>query len=89
MRTYTKNLNPALEEIEARKIREAIELCGKNRGPHDYIPIEWFYIEKDGMKHKRVSRFLCRVCFCNINTSTLIHNYKDVSTEQEKCDISR
>lgn len=69
------SLTPARDEAEARKIREAIELCGKNRGPHDYVPIEWITIENA----KRVTRFLCRVCFCNVNTSTLIANYKDIS----------
>jgi hypothetical protein len=76
------SLTPALDEIEARRIREAIELCGKNRGPHDYVPIEWFSSGQDnGPKHKRVTRFLCRICFCNVSTATLIANYKDLSHE--------
>jgi hypothetical protein len=75
------SLHPARDEAEARRKRELIELCGKNRGPHDYIPIEYFYVEKDGIKYKRVSRFLCRVCFCNVNTTTLVAMYKDVSDE--------
>jgi hypothetical protein len=81
------SLTPAKDDIEARKKREEIELCGKNRGSHDYIPIEWFYTE-DSMKvkYKRVSRLLCRVCFCNVNTSTLLASYKDISRE-EKHDI--
>jgi hypothetical protein len=73
------SLTPAKDEAEARKIREAIELCGKNRGPHDYMPIEWFYTNKDGIEYKRVSRLLCRVCFCSVNTTTLLASYKDVS----------
>jgi len=75
------SLHPARDEAEARRKRELIELCGKNRGPHDYIPIEYFYVEKDSIKYKRVSRFLCRVCFCNVNTTTLVAMYKDVSDE--------
>lgn len=76
------SLHPARDEAEARKKRQTIELCGKNRGPHDYIPIEWFYIKNDeGMEFKRVSRFLCRVCFCNVNTTTLLKMYDDVSDE--------
>jgi len=79
---YKPSLTPALDEIEARRIREAIELCGKNRGPHDYVPIEWFYTKDEkGIEYKRVSRLLCRTCFCNVNTSTLIASYKDVSRE--------
>ncbi len=80
------SLHPARDEAEARKIREEIELCGKNRGPHDYIAIEWFYVkeEKDNasIEYKRVSRFLCRVCFKNVNTGTLIKMYKDISDSE-------
>lgn len=74
--TQARSLTPALDEAEARRIREAIELCGKNRGPHDYIPIEW---TKFGDGIERVTRLLCRICFNTINTSTLINNYKDLS----------
>jgi len=77
--TQIRSLTPALDENEARMKREAIELCGKNRGPHDYIPIEWMYAQKEGVDYKRVTRFLCRVCFNTINTSTLIASYKDLS----------
>lgn len=75
------SLTPAQDEVEARKKREAIELCGKNRGPHDYIPIEWLILpsEKPGINYNRATRFLCRVCFCTVNTSTLIASYKDIS----------
>lgn len=76
------SLHPARDEATARKIREEIELCGKNRGPHDYIPIEWFYVKDEkGVEYKRVSRFLCRVCFKNINTGTLVKMYKDISDD--------
>lgn len=75
------NLHPARDELEARKIREAIELCGKNRGPHNYIPIEWTSTlnESDNILVKRVTRFLCNVCFKNVNVSTLLSTYSDVS----------
>jgi len=76
------SLHPARDEAEARKKRELIELCGKNRGPHDYIPIEWFYIKDEhGVEYKRVSKLLCRVCFCNVTTATLMKMYRDVSSE--------
>lgn len=75
-----KSLTPALDEVEARKKREEIELCGKNRGPHDYIPIEWL----NTGEFKRVTRFLCRVCFCNVNTSTLLASYKDISHAENR-----
>ncbi len=77
MNERRNSLTPAFDEIEARKIRESIELCGKNRGPHDYIPIEWVTTAEV----KRVTRFLCRVCFNTVNTSTLIGMYKDLSLE--------
>lgn len=74
------SLHPARDEAAAKKKREEIELCGKNRGPHDYMPIEWLYVKDDkGNDYKRVSHLLCRVCFCNVNTSTLLANYNDVS----------
>lgn len=76
------NLTPALDEIKARKIKESIELCGKNRGPHDYVPIEWKYSDCEATNSiavKRVTRFLCRVCFCNVDISTLLETYEDVS----------
>jgi hypothetical protein len=72
------SLTPALDEIEARKIREAIELCGKNRGPHDYIPIE----KVTSGSVERVTRFLCRVCFNTVDTSTLVSMYKDLSQQR-------
>lgn len=86
-----KSLTPAHDENEARKKREEIELCGKNRGPHQYIPIEWMYSEwmqstgeKKQSTYKRVTRFLCTVCFNNINTSSLIGMYKDLSLPENR-----
>lgn len=75
------SLHPARDEAEARKRREEIELCGKNRGPHDYIPIEYMYVEENGVKFERATRFLCRTCFNNVRTSTLLKMYKDVSVD--------
>lgn len=78
------SLHPARDEAEARKQREAIELCGKNRGPHEYVAIEKLLV-LDPATHKnyeRVTRFLCLVCFNNVETSTLLEMYKDVSIPQ-------
>ncbi len=84
-----RTLHPARDEMQARKVREAIELCGKNRGPHDYIPIEWMYSQKEGEpEFKRITRFLCRVCFNTVNTATLLQMYDDVSAP-ESGDSSR
>lgn len=80
------SLTPAQDQIEAQRIKDKIELCGKNRGPHDYIPIEWKYLEPSEAtgdmhlpKRKVVSRLLCRICFANVTVKTLIENYPDVS----------
>ena len=75
-----KNLN---NEAEIQKRIRAIELCGKNCGPHHYIPIEW--IERNdeikNIKVKQVTRFICTTCFVNISTTTLLQNYENVSCE--------
>lgn len=68
------SLTPAYDEIQLKKKRDAIELCGKNRGPHDYIPIEWLKTETSD----RVTRLMCRVCFCNIAVKLLLENYEEV-----------
>lgn len=75
------SLTPARDDLEARRKKEALELCGKNRGPHDYMPIEWMYVpsEKPNFSFKRVTRLMCRVCFCNVDVSTLIENYPNVN----------
>ena len=70
-----RTINPAYDEAEARKKRESVELCGKNRGPHDYMPIEWVRVESA----ERVTRLMCRVCFCNVSTATLLLNYPEVN----------
>lgn len=69
------SLTPAKDEREAQKKKDAIEKCGVNRGPHDYIPIEWSITPSA----KRVTRLLCRVCFCHIAMNSLIENYRDIS----------
>lgn len=75
------SLTPAQDEIEAKRKKELIELCGRNRGTHDYIPIEWFEEPnlESGIKYKRVTRLICRNCFANVSIKTLLENYPDVS----------
>ena len=76
-----KSLTPAQDEIEVRRKREEIELCGKNRGPHDYMPIEWTskIDNETALTIERVTRLICRVCFNNVNVSTLIASYKEIN----------
>lgn len=69
------SLTPALDENAKRKRKEAVELCGKNRGPHDYIPIQWTTIEST----KRVTRLMCRVCFAHVSISTLLQQSDEVT----------
>lgn len=57
---------PAADEQEVRKRKDSVELCGKNRGPHDYIPVVW-----DG---NDVKTLICRVCFCHIDVQMLLDN---------------
>ena len=68
------SLTPAQDVLEARLKKEAIELCGKNRGSHDYIPIEWTKTENVN----RVTRLLCRVCFNNVETHVLLASYREI-----------
>lgn len=70
MQSYT----PAEDAKTATARREAVELCGKNRGPHDLIPIEWAMTATN----KRVTRMMCRVCYSHIAIAHLIENYPDV-----------
>lgn len=68
------SLTPAHDELAARKIKDAREKCGKNMGPHDYIPIEF----SKTATAERVTRLMCRVCFCNVAVMTLLENYPEV-----------
>jgi hypothetical protein len=67
-------LNAAYDEKEIIRKREEIELCGKNRGPHDYMPIEWLKTETS----ERVTRLFCRVCFTHISMKSVLDNYPEI-----------
>lgn len=67
--------HPAFNEREMREKKEAVELCGKNRGPHDYIPIEWLSTATS----KRVTRMMCRICFNHISMVNILENSREVS----------
>lgn len=62
MNPYT----PALNQKEYNRKMEDITLCGKNRGPHDYIPTAW--IEEENKRY--ISILMCRVCFVRITMKT-------------------
>ncbi len=69
------SLTPAQDEVERRKKIDAVEKCGKNMGPHHFMPIET--TQTDNVI--RVTRLLCSVCYCNVSTKMLLSNYPEVS----------
>jgi len=71
------SLTPAKDEKEARQLKEQVELCGKNRGTHNYIPIEWRHDHEAQVE--RVTRLMCLTCFANVSIASLIEHYRDVS----------
>ena len=71
------SLTPAYDAQKLQQIKDAAELCGKNRGPHDFIPIEWWHDHETNIK--RVTRLICRICFANISMECLMKHYPDVS----------
>lgn len=60
-------LTPAQNQVEYKRKIEDITLCGKNRGPHDYIPTSWVKDEQ----YRHVTMLMCRVCFTRVMVSTL------------------
>jgi hypothetical protein len=70
------SLTPAQDALDVRRKIEKVEKCGKNMGPHDYIPISWRNDPETMTEH--VTRFMCRVCFVNIAIKELIERYPEV-----------
>lgn len=68
--------SPLLNQKDYEKKIDAIQLCGKNRGPHDYLPIAWNYTKDPEAKY--VTALLCRVCFNRIKMTTIIENFEEV-----------
>ena len=69
-----RSLTPAYDQIEWQKKLDAINKCGKNFGPHDYIPIEWYSLGED----RRVTKLMCRTCFVYVEVETLMKMYGEV-----------
>ena len=69
------SLTPAYDAAKIRERKEAVELCGKNRGPHDYMPISWTMTATS----KHVTRMMCRICFSHVAISHLMENVPEVS----------
>lgn len=75
-----RSLTPAYDQIEWQKKLDAINKCGKNFGPHDYIPIEWLrWDNKDEeLSRKAVTKLMCRTCFVYVEVETLMKMYGEV-----------
>ena len=69
------SLTPAYDAAKIREKKESVELCGKNRGSHDYIPIEWLKTNTS----ERVTRLMCRICFCHVSIFNILENSTEVS----------
>jgi len=69
------SLTPAHDERAIREKKEKVELCGKNRGPHNWIEIESIKT----IETHRVTRLMCLTCFSNVSIKSLLENYPDVS----------
>jgi hypothetical protein len=48
----------------------AIEKCGKNQGPHQYIPVRWHHDVETNIEE--VTHFMCMVCFTRVGIATLL-----------------
>lgn len=67
-----KSLTPAMDQQEWEWKVGAVELCGKNRGPHDYLPIEWLTQEiPERGKLEMVTKFMCRICLHRLSIETV------------------
>ena len=78
-----RSLTPAYDQIEWQKKLDAINKCGKNYGPHDYIPIEWVSHNEDKaidqvIQIKKVTKLMCRTCFVYVEVETLMKMYGEV-----------
>lgn len=71
-----RSLTPAYDQIEWQKKLDAINKCGKNFGPHDYIPIQQHEDEKT--KLWTVTKLMCRTCFVYVEVATLMKMYGEV-----------
>lgn len=74
-----RSLTPARDQVELDRKIAKIEKCGKNMGPHDYMPIQWMKTQdKDKVSCERVTLLMCRVCFVYVDVQTLMRMYGEV-----------
>jgi uncharacterized protein YlaI len=60
-----------MSQQEYEKRIDKIKVCGANRGPHDYIPIE--FAKNETMEMVRM--LMCRVCFNRVSIKTLYEHF--------------
>ena len=65
----------AMSQIEYDKRIDKIKTCGANRGPHDYIPIEYAKNETQEM----VKMLMCRICFNQVKMATLFEHFPELT----------
>lgn len=72
-----KSLTPAYDQQQWEWKVGAVEKCGRNQGPHDYIPIEW--VEKIDPENetntKAVRKLMCRICLHRLAMETVEQFY--------------
>lgn len=67
-------MNEPMNQRDWDKKLEGVSTCGRNRGPHHYIPISWTHTENT----KSVTYLMCRVCFARVSMRTLVANFPEV-----------
>ncbi len=55
--------------------KDAVMVCGANRGPHNYIPVAWIKSEEK----EYVSYLLCTNCFTRVALETLFKHFPEAS----------
>lgn len=72
----TERTKVALSQLEYDKFIDKIKVCGMNRGPHDYIPIEWKKLENN---KELVNTLMCRVCFSHVKIELLLKEFDEIT----------
>lgn len=62
---------------DRERLFDQVEVCGKNRGPHKYIPAAWRTKKEGEETLEVVTVLLCTNCFCRVNTYTIFEHYPE------------
>ncbi len=66
--------DPRQNQKEYDALIDSIKVCGANRGPHDYIPIQ--KLVTDTAEH--VTMMMCRVCFSRIPIQKIFEYFPEI-----------